>query len=279
VTRYRRGVPGNGTPHLCKEVMRKARGDFEAALRELSGQDGHVHLLVSCPPKVSASALVNSLKDTPAGRLRPEHTGKANPARGERALLVPVLLRRFLRQCPAAGHPASTPGSRSAWPDSQAGAYPALKDGACAPNLVTQPYRLGRTRTGSDEASLDAAWTALWPLAAGPGVPVISGGRSAGSQVACRTAVQLGAHAVLALAYPLLGPGSPTELLATGRPTLVIQGSSDPFGQFPELPPEIELVEIPTANHTFGTPDASSATMDLITDATSRWIERQLPRA
>jgi hypothetical protein len=54
---------------------------------------------------------------------------------------------------------------------------------------------------------------------------VISGGRSAGSQVACRTARQLGAHAVLALAYPLLGPGSPAELLATGRPTLVIQGT------------------------------------------------------
>jgi predicted alpha/beta-hydrolase family hydrolase len=150
--------------------------------------------------------------------------------------------------------------------------------------LVTQPYRLGRTRTGYDEASLDAAWTALWPLAAGLGVPVISGGRSAGSQVACRTAEQLGARAVLALAYPLLGPGSPAELLATARPTLVIQGTSDPFGrpgQFPALPPEIELVEIPSANHIFGTPDAipQPATMDLITDTASTWIERQLARA
>jgi hypothetical protein len=150
--------------------------------------------------------------------------------------------------------------------------------------LVTQPYRLGRTQTGSGEASLDAAWTALWPLAAGLGVPVISGGRSAGSQVACRTAGQLGAHAVLALAYPLLGPGSPAELLATARPTLVIQGTSDPFGrpgQFPALPPEIELVEIPSANHTFGTPDAipRSVTMDLITDTASTWIERQLAPA
>jgi predicted alpha/beta-hydrolase family hydrolase len=168
-------------------------------------------------------------------------------------------------------------------PDLQALAV-ALPQRGVTVALVTQPYRLGRTRTGSDEASLDAAWTALWPLAAGPGVPVISGGRSAGSQVACRTAVQLGAYAVLALAYPLLGPGSPAELLTTGRPTLVIQGSSDPFGrpgQFPALPPEIELVEIPTANHTVGTPDATprSATMGLITDATSMWIERQLARA
>ncbi|MEY9836596.1 alpha/beta family hydrolase [Streptacidiphilus sp. EB103A] len=150
--------------------------------------------------------------------------------------------------------------------------------------LVTQPYRLSRTRTGADEASLDAAWTALWPRAADLGVPVISGGRSAGSQVACRTAQRLGAHAVLALAYPLLGPGSPAELLATGRPTLVVQGTADPFGradQFPALPAGIELVEVPAANHTYGTPNAipRSVTMDLITDATAEWIERRLEQA
>jgi uncharacterized protein len=149
--------------------------------------------------------------------------------------------------------------------------------------LVTQPYRMNRTRTGSDEASLDAAWKAVWPVAADLGVPVISGGRSAGSQVACRTAGQLGAHAVLALAYPLLGPGSPQELLTTGPPALILQGERDPFGrpdQFPALPPEFELIEIPAANHTFDTPGSISrlATMRLITDETLRWIERQLTR-
>jgi hypothetical protein len=84
--------------------------------------------------------------------------------------------------------------------------------------LVTQPYRISRTRSGSDQASLDTAWSALWPIAAGRGVPVISGGRSAGSQVACRTARQLGAHAVLALAYPLLGPGSPQNYSPQASP-------------------------------------------------------------
>jgi hypothetical protein len=150
--------------------------------------------------------------------------------------------------------------------------------------LVTQPYRISRTRSRSDQASLDTAWSALWPIAAGLGVPVISGGRSAGSQVARRTARQLGAHAVLALAYPLLGPGSPAELLATGKPALVLQGARDPFGrpgQFPALPPAIELTEIPAANHTFGTPEGipRSATMRLITDVTSQWIDRQLAQA
>jgi predicted alpha/beta-hydrolase family hydrolase len=149
--------------------------------------------------------------------------------------------------------------------------------------LVTQPYRMSRTRAGCDEASLDAAWQALWPIISGLGLPVFSGGRSAGSQVACRTAEQLGAHAVLALAYPLLGPGSPEELLTTSKPTLVIQGARDPFGrprQFPPLPPRIELVEIPAANHTFETPGSipRSSTMSLITNTASKWIERQLAR-
>jgi predicted alpha/beta-hydrolase family hydrolase len=152
--------------------------------------------------------------------------------------------------------------------------------------LVTQSYRFEMNPRVADEESLDQAWTAVWATAAAavPGVPVISGGRSAGAQVACRTASQLGALAVLALAYPLLGPGSPQELLATGRPTLVVQGGSDPFGrpaQFPRLPPEIEMIEIPSANHTFGTGiGAPRATiMNLITTAATEWIERQLAAA
>jgi uncharacterized protein len=150
--------------------------------------------------------------------------------------------------------------------------------------LVTQPYRLEANPGAAGEASLDLAWTAVWSTAARPGLPVIAGGRSAGAQVACRTAAELGAHAVLALAYPLLGPGSSQELLATGRPTLVVQGGSDPFGrpgQFPKLPPEIELVEIPSANHTFSTgigiPRPTSMTR--ITTAVTEWIDRQLPAA
>jgi predicted alpha/beta-hydrolase family hydrolase len=147
--------------------------------------------------------------------------------------------------------------------------------------LVTQSYRLEANPRAASEVSLDLAWTAVWPVAAGAGVPVIAGGRSAGAQVACRTARELGARAVLALAYPLLGPGSPAELLATGRPALIVQGEDHPFGrpaQFPPLPQEIETVQIPSANHTFGTGAGipRSATMTLITTAVTEWIDRQL---
>lgn len=150
--------------------------------------------------------------------------------------------------------------------------------------LVTQPYRIEGNPRVADEASLDSAWKAVWPMAAGLGLPVISGGRSAGSQVACRTAAELGALAVLALAYPLLGPGSPRELLSTGCPTLIIQGGSDPFGrpgQFPPLPPQYELVEIPGANHMFTTGASASrpAPLEQLTASAATWIDRQLPAA
>jgi predicted alpha/beta-hydrolase family hydrolase len=97
-------------------------------------------------------------------------------------------------------------------------------------------------------------------------------------------AAALAVLAVLALAYPLLGPGSPAELLATGRPTLVVQGGGDPFGrsgQFPPLPPEMEMVEIPSAHHTFGTRTGipRSASMTRITPrspngSTGNWRRR-----
>jgi uncharacterized protein len=156
--------------------------------------------------------------------------------------------------------------------------------------LVTQPYRLARSLgiqgpRASDEQSLDAAWRAVWSYLATPGVPVIAGGRSAGSQVACRTAKKLGARAVLALSYPLLSPGSPHELLATGLPMLIVQGGLDPYGtpgQFPSLPATTSLVEIPFANHTFNVPAQASSTsgdaIGAVTQAVTTWLEDLLSR-
>ena len=46
------------------------RVDFGASLREFNGERNHVHLLVSYPPKVSISSLVNSLKGVTSRILR-----------------------------------------------------------------------------------------------------------------------------------------------------------------------------------------------------------------
>jgi hypothetical protein len=148
--------------------------------------------------------------------------------------------------------------------------------------LVTQPYRVESNFRVADEQSLDQAWEAIWPTVRVGDVPMVSGGRSAGSQVACRTALRVDADAVLALAYPLLGPGSAAELLRTGTPTLVVQGGSDPFGrpeQFPALPPEMELVAIPRANHMFAreSSDGGPDSLAQVTDAVTAWLTQRYP--
>ncbi len=73
---------------------------------------------------------------------------------------------------------------------------------------VTQPYRVAGARAPGSAVRQDAAWVqivaALRELA--PGVPLVQGGRSNGARVACRTAAEVGARAVIALAFPLHPP-------------------------------------------------------------------------
>jgi putative transposase len=90
--RGRRGGPGDDTLRYGERVTRKACSDFEASLREFSGEPGHVHPPGNYPPKVPVSALVNSLKGVPARMLRSEHTGQVNHARMNGHLWSPSYL-------------------------------------------------------------------------------------------------------------------------------------------------------------------------------------------
>ncbi|MFD5319658.1 alpha/beta family hydrolase [Streptomyces sp. NPDC127098] len=129
--------------------------------------------------------------------------------------------------------------------------------------LVEQPWRVAGKRVAPAPRTLDTAWRALWPALAKPGLPVFAGGRSAGARVACRTAGELGARAVLALSFPLHPPGRPEksragELTGAGVPVLVVQGGSDPFGrpeEFRELPADAELIEVPGVGHGLSAPE------------------------
>jgi predicted alpha/beta-hydrolase family hydrolase len=110
--------------------------------------------------------------------------------------------------------------------------------------LVEQPYLVAGRRSPAPAKQLDAAWIAVVEhLRAGElgGVPLVAGGRSAGARVACRTAAETGAAAVLCLAFPVHPPGRPEktrldELDAVEVPVLVVQGDSDPFGMPPPGP-------------------------------------------
>jgi predicted alpha/beta-hydrolase family hydrolase len=108
--------------------------------------------------------------------------------------------------------------------------------------LVEQPYRVAGRRSPAPATQLDAAWIAVVSqLRDGPleSLPVLTGGRSAGARVACRTAAETDSAALLCLAFPLHPPGRPersrlSELAAVNVPTLVVQGESDPFGMPPD---------------------------------------------
>jgi uncharacterized protein len=113
--------------------------------------------------------------------------------------------------------------------------------------LVEQPYRVAGRRSPAPAGQLDAAWIAVIAHLREhdpPNLPLITGGRSAGARVACRTAAEVGAAAVLCLAFPLHPPGKGgdpsksrlAELDAVPVPTLVVQGAGDPFGMPPDGP-------------------------------------------
>jgi uncharacterized protein len=126
-------------------------------------------------------------------------------------------------------------------PDVNAVRAAALKAGIAVVRL-TQPYRMAGRSSPSAPAKQDEAWLAalatLRRRKALAALPLITGGRSNGARVACRTAVASGAIGVVALAFPVHPPGRPelsrlAELDGAGVPVLVIQGDRDPFGMPP----------------------------------------------
>ena len=70
VTKYRHSIFTAEHLSFMEEVARKVCLDFGAELREMNGEQNHVHLLVNYPPKISVSALVNSLKGVTSRKLR-----------------------------------------------------------------------------------------------------------------------------------------------------------------------------------------------------------------
>jgi predicted alpha/beta-hydrolase family hydrolase len=137
--------------------------------------------------------------------------------------------------------------------------------------LVEQPYLVAGRRSAAPAPQLDTAWKAVVEQLPLNGLPLIAGGRSAGARVACRTAADTNAHAVLCLAFPVHPPGKPEksrldELDAVTVPVLVVQGTSDPFGMPPDGPNR-EVVRVP-GNHSL------ARSRDAVAEAVGAWLAR-----
>jgi predicted alpha/beta-hydrolase family hydrolase len=166
-------------------------------------------------------------------------------------------------------------------PDLVAASEAALAEGVCVA-LVEQPYRVAGRRSPAPAARLDAAWVEVVARLRGHelrGLPLLVGGRSLGARVACRTAALTGAVGVVCLAFPLQpprrsrahpAPSRLPELDAVVVPTLIVQGTRDPFG----IPPEgLErtVIEVP-GDHSL------KADLPAVSSAVQSWLSEALAR-
>ena len=164
-------------------------------------------------------------------------------------------------------------------PDLTAAAEAAVAEGLSVV-LVEQPYRVAGRRTPPRAPQLDAVWVSVIAQLRRrelEGRSLVVGGRSLGARVACRTAAEVGAAAVLCLAFPLLPPrrsGSPPpsrlpELDAVQVPTLVVQGERDPFGIPP--PGAHRIVTVVPGDHSL------RGGIDELRTAVREWLRELLP--
>ena len=173
--------------------------------------------------------------ETPHGRAR----AHLQPAHGARGALV-------------LGHGA---GGGVGAPDLMVATRTAL-EARLSVALVEQPYRVAGRRSPAPAHHLDAAWIAVVDDLRRDfldGLALITGGRSSGARVACRTAAATGAAGVLCLAFPLWPPqrknateppkSRQDELDAVGVPVLVVQGENDRFGM-PEPAGRVEVARV-----------------------------------
>jgi predicted alpha/beta-hydrolase family hydrolase len=115
----------------------------------------------------------------------------------------------------------------------------------CTTVRIEQPYRVAGRRAPAPIAHCDEAWAEVIADLRRRrlrGMQLIVGGRSMGARVACRTAAEVDAIAVLCLAFPLQPPARSGKAPASSRlaelnsvelSALVVQGERDAFGMPP----------------------------------------------
>ena len=94
VTKYRHPVFTDAHLSRLEDIFQAVCADFGCDLVEYN-------LLVTYPPTVQLSRLVNSLKGVSSRRLRQEFPELARALLAAQTAVVPLLLRRQRRRCPA----------------------------------------------------------------------------------------------------------------------------------------------------------------------------------
>lgn len=150
--------------------------------------------------------------------------------------------------------------------------------------LVEMPWRVAGRGPAPSPRIIDECFTAVMDTMRTRS-PLVVGGRSAGARSACRIARDVGARGVLALAFPLHPPGRPErsrleELERARVRTLVVQGERDPFGTPEEFPEAVDLVVVPSADHSMkvlrSAPVTQAEALAVVLEATLEWVVRDI---
>lgn len=131
------------------------------------------------------------------------------------------------------------------------------------------PYMAASSRDGQQRPPdrtpvLVARWEQELAWAEAAGIPrerLVIGGKSLGGRIASLIAERAGVAALVCLGYPFHAPGKPEQpriehLQDLGVPTLICQGTRDPFGDRAQvatypLSGQIEIAWIPDGDHGF----------------------------
>jgi predicted alpha/beta-hydrolase family hydrolase len=145
--------------------------------------------------------------------------------------------------------------------------------------LTEQPYRVAGRRSPAPAAKLDAAWVCVLEQLRATQLKgldvVVTGGRSSGARVACRTAGDVGAAGVLCLAFPLQpaaragkppAPSRLPELDSVKVPVLIVQGDRDMFG----MPPKAHTRTVAVVKGDHGL----KRDMPAVLDAVDGWLDQ-----
>jgi putative transposase len=72
VTKYRRKVINQSMLNRLKDILESTCAKWKSKVTEFNGESDHVHLVISYPPDVEVSKLVNSLKTVSSRLIRKE---------------------------------------------------------------------------------------------------------------------------------------------------------------------------------------------------------------
>lgn len=143
----------------------------------------------------------------------------------------------------------------------------------------------GRKRPPERAPALLDQWRQVIDRLGGPGAVVI-GGKSMGGRMASLIATEVAVRGCLCLGYPFHPPGKPEKLRTDHLsgllcPTLIVQGTRDPFGTRDEvtamdLPASVSLAWIEDGNHDLAPRKASGWTVEAALDRTAEAADRFL---